>query len=65
MQTNSQTSLKKQKTPLQRQTTKLPYTEWEHNRTKIKQRLNNIHDYIHQAVEIINLEKQKMVDHQN
>jgi transposase len=36
-----------------------PYTEWERNRTKIKERLSNIHNYIHQAVEIINLEEQK------
>ena len=52
--------MKKQKnTYFKDKQTSYPYTEWEHNRTKIKEHLNNIHDYIRQAVEIINLEEQK------
>jgi transposase len=37
-----------------------PYTEWEHRRTQIKERLNQLPQYVHQAVEVINKEEQKM-----
>jgi transposase len=40
--------------------TNYPYTQWEQKRAQIKQRLNNLPNYIHQAVETINLEEQKM-----
>jgi len=36
-----------------------PYTEWEQKRTQIKEHLNKLPQYIHQAVEVINLEEQK------
>ncbi|MDR1992598.1 MAG: hypothetical protein LBQ98_03740 [Nitrososphaerota archaeon] len=37
-----------------------PFTEWEHKREKIKDRLHNLPKYIHRAVQILNLEEQKM-----
>jgi transposase len=37
-----------------------PYTEWEHKRAQVKERLHRLPDYVHQAVEIINTEEQKM-----
>jgi transposase len=37
-----------------------PYTEWEHKRAQVKQRLHRLPQYIHQAVEVINKEEQKM-----
>jgi transposase len=37
-----------------------PYTEWEHKRAQVKERLHRIPEYIHQAVETINREEQKM-----
>ncbi len=37
-----------------------PYTEWEHKRAQVKERLHRLPDYIHQAVETINREEQKM-----
>ena len=37
-----------------------PYTEWEHKRAQVKERLHHIPEYIHQAVEVINREEQKM-----
>jgi hypothetical protein len=37
-----------------------PYTQWEHKRAQIKERLNQLPEYVHQAVEVINIEEQKM-----
>ena len=37
-----------------------PYTEWEHKRAQVKQRLHRLPQYIHHAVETINIEEQKM-----
>ena len=37
-----------------------PYTEWEHKRAQIKERLNRLPEYEHQAVEAINIEEQKI-----
>jgi transposase len=37
-----------------------PYTEWEHKRAQVKQRLHRLPELIHKAVETINLEEQKM-----
>ena len=37
-----------------------PYTEWEHKRAQVKERLHRLPKYIHQAVETINIEEQKM-----
>jgi transposase len=37
-----------------------PYTEWEHKRAQVKERLHRLPQYIHQAVETINREEQKM-----
>jgi len=37
-----------------------PYTEWEHKRAQVKERLHRLPEYIHQAVETINREEQKM-----
>src|SRR4030066_2425968 len=37
-----------------------PYTEWEHKRTQVKERLHRLPEYVHQAVEVINREEQKM-----
>ena len=37
-----------------------PYTEWEHKRAQIKERLNKLPQYVHQAVEVINHEEQHM-----
>jgi len=37
-----------------------PYTEWEHKRLQVKERLRSLPEYIHQAVETINVEEQKM-----
>ena len=37
-----------------------PYTEWEHKRAQIKDRLHRLPEYVHQAVEVINREEQKM-----
>lgn len=37
-----------------------PYTEWEHRRVQVKERLNQLPQYVHQAVETINREEQKM-----
>ena len=42
-----------------------PYTEWEHKRAQVKERLHRLPEYIHQAVETINREEQKMGPHQN
>ena len=40
--------------------TDYPYTEWEHKRTQIKQRLTKLPQYIHQAVQtIVVVEEQK------
>jgi transposase len=37
-----------------------PYTEWEHKRAQVKERLHRLPEYVHQAVEVINREEQKM-----
>ncbi len=37
-----------------------PYTEWEHKRAQVKERLHRLPEYVHQAVEIMNKEEQKM-----
>jgi hypothetical protein len=37
-----------------------PYTEREHKRSQVKERLHRLPEYIHQAVEAINREEQKM-----
>jgi hypothetical protein len=37
-----------------------PYTEWEHKRAQVKERLHRLPEYIHQAVTAINREEQKM-----
>ena len=37
-----------------------PYTEWEHTRAQVKQRLHRLPEYIHEAVLAINREEQKM-----
>jgi transposase len=37
-----------------------PYTEWEHKRAQVKERLHKLPEYVHQAVEVINREEQKM-----
>jgi transposase len=37
-----------------------PYTEWEHKRAQIKERLHRLPEYVHQAVEALNREEQKM-----
>ena len=37
-----------------------PYTEWEHKRAQVKERLSRLPEYIHKAVETINREEQKM-----
>jgi len=37
-----------------------PYTEWEHRRAQVKERLHRLPEYVHQAVEVINREEQKM-----
>jgi transposase len=37
-----------------------PYTEWEHKRGQIKQRLHRLPQYIHEAVAALNKEEQKM-----
>jgi hypothetical protein len=37
-----------------------PYTEWEHKRAQVKEHLHRLPEYIHQAVETINREEQKM-----
>jgi hypothetical protein len=40
-----------------------PYTEWEHNRAQVKERLRRLPEYVHQALEVINREEQKMGRH--
>ena len=37
-----------------------PYTEWEHKRAQVKERLHRLPELVHQAVEVINKEEQKM-----
>ena len=37
-----------------------PYTEWEHKRAQVKERLHRLPEYIHKAVTAINREEQKM-----
>jgi transposase len=37
-----------------------PYTEWEHKRAQVKQRLHQLPEYVHQAVEVINRAEHKM-----
>lgn len=37
-----------------------PYTEWEHKRAQVKERLHRLPEYVHQAIEVINKEEQKM-----
>jgi hypothetical protein len=37
-----------------------PYTEWEHKNAQVKERLHRLPEYIHQAVETLNREEQKM-----
>jgi hypothetical protein len=37
-----------------------PYTEWEHKRAQVKERLHRLPEYVHHAVETINVEEQKM-----
>ena len=37
-----------------------PYTEWEHKRAQVKQRIHRLPEYIHQAVAAINKEEHKM-----
>ena len=37
-----------------------PYTEWEHKRAQVKERLHHLPEYVHQAVEALNREEQKM-----
>lgn len=37
-----------------------PYTEWEHKRAQVKERLRRLPEYVHQAVEAINREEHKM-----
>lgn len=37
-----------------------PYTEWEHKRAQVKESLNHLPELIHQAVEVINTEEQRM-----
>ena len=37
-----------------------PYTEWEHKRAQVKQRLHQLPQYIHQAIATINKEEKKM-----
>jgi hypothetical protein len=37
-----------------------PYTEWEHKRAQVKQRLHSLPELIQKAVETINREEQKM-----
>jgi transposase len=37
-----------------------PYTEWEHKRAQVKERLHRLPEYVHQAVEVINREEQNM-----
>jgi hypothetical protein len=37
-----------------------PYTEWEHKRAQVKQRLHRLPEYIREAVAAINREEQKM-----
>ena len=37
-----------------------PYTEWEHKRAQVKERLHRLPEYIHEAVAAINREEQKM-----
>lgn len=37
-----------------------PYTEWEHKRAQVKERLHRLPELIHQAVETINKEEQRM-----
>jgi transposase len=39
---------------------KYPYTEWEHKRAQVKQRLRRLPDYVKQAVAAINKEEEKM-----
>lgn len=36
-----------------------PYTEWEHKRAQVKERLHRLPEYIHEAVTAINREEQK------
>ena len=36
-----------------------PYTEWEHKRSQVKERLQRLPQYVHDAVETINKEEQK------
>jgi transposase len=36
-----------------------PYTEWEHKRSQVKERLQRLPQYVHDAVEAINKEEQK------
>ena len=40
--------------------TDYPYTKWEHKQAQVKERLNRQPQYMHQAVEAINREEQKM-----
>lgn len=37
-----------------------PYSEWEHKGAQVKERLHRLPEYVHQAVEAINREEQKM-----
>lgn len=37
-----------------------PYTEWEHKRAQVKQRLHRLPEYIREAVVTINREEQRM-----
>ena len=37
-----------------------PYSEWEHKRAQIKERLHRLPEYVHQAVDTLNREEQKM-----
>ena len=37
-----------------------PYTEWEHKRAQVKQRLHRLPEYVHQAVATINREEHTM-----
>jgi len=39
--------------------TDYPYTQWEHKRTQIKERLTKLPQYIHQAIQTIAIEEQK------
>ena len=42
-----------------------PYTQWEHKRAQVKQRLHQIPEYVKQTVAEINREETQMAGHQN